>query len=131
VRLLLDTHIWLWTLIDPSKLKPRVSEAISDPSSELWLSPLSVWETLVLCEKRRLSLEPDARTWLDCQMATALFRDAPVTWPVAIESRRVAVVHEDPVDRFLAATARVYDLTLVTADERLLRAPGYAVLANR
>jgi PIN domain nuclease of toxin-antitoxin system len=50
---------------------------------------------------------------------------------VALRSRRVRVEHEDPADRFLAATAEVYELTLVTADERLLRGKGFRTLANR
>lgn len=130
MKLLLDTHIWLWLLIDPSRLGPRVVEALSEPANELWLSPLSVWETLILCTKGRLELDPDPRSWVQRQLATGAFREAPVTWSVAIESRSLATEHEDPADRFLAATARVYDLTLVTSDWRLLRTPGYAVLAN-
>lgn len=130
MTLLLDTHIWLWMLIEPSRLKPRVTEALSEPANELWLSPLTVWETLVLCEKGRLELDPDPHAWVQRQLASGAFREAPLTWSVAAESRKLSVEHEDPADRFLAATARVYDLTLVTSDQRLLRAPGYAVLAN-
>ena len=48
MTLLLDTHIWLWSALDPSRLSKRVKDALEDPSNELWLSPISVWETLVL-----------------------------------------------------------------------------------
>ena len=57
--------------------------------------------------------------------------EAPVNREVAMRSRSVAVPHQDPADRFLAATAQVYDLTLVTDDENLLRGKGYRTLANR
>jgi PIN domain nuclease of toxin-antitoxin system len=58
-------------------------------------------------------------------------REAPVTYQVAQETARVQLPHRDPADRFLVATARVFDLTLVTADEHLLKARQVPVLANR
>jgi PIN domain nuclease of toxin-antitoxin system len=56
--------------------------------------------------------------------------DAPLTREVAVRSRAVELDHGDPADRFLAATADVYDLTLVTSDERLLRGSGFRTLSN-
>jgi len=53
-----------------------------------------------------------------------------MNYEVAIQSRAIDLEHRDPADRFLAATALVYDLTLVTADERLLRSRMIASLAN-
>jgi PIN domain nuclease of toxin-antitoxin system len=57
--------------------------------------------------------------------------EAPITHEVALETRKVNLPHRDPADTFLVATAKVFELTLVTADERLLEAPGISVLANR
>jgi PIN domain nuclease of toxin-antitoxin system len=57
--------------------------------------------------------------------------EAPIHWAVAYELRFTLLGHRDQADRFLVATAKVYDLTLVTADERLLNAPGLKVMANR
>ena len=57
--------------------------------------------------------------------------EVPVNWEVAHELRFTMLSHRDPADRFLVATAKVYDLTLVTADERLMSVPGVRVLANR
>jgi PIN domain nuclease of toxin-antitoxin system len=56
---------------------------------------------------------------------------APLSRDVTVRSRSVRLDHEDPADRFLAATAGVYELTLITADDRLLRAKGVRTLANR
>jgi PIN domain nuclease of toxin-antitoxin system len=130
VNLLLDTHIWLWSLLDPARLGSRVREALEAHEHELWLSPISVWETLVLAERGRLALAPEPETWVRTSLARSPVIEAPLTIEVAIESRRVNLSHEDPADRFLAATARVYDLTLVTADARLLAVPDLALLAN-
>lgn len=130
MRLLLDTHIWIWSLVDPARLTPRVRGALQDAKTEVWLSPISVWEAILLAERGRLALEPDPASWVREQLATGLFREAALTWDVAVESRRLALEHDDPADRFIAATARVHDLTLVTSDTRLLRGSGFAVLAN-
>jgi PIN domain nuclease of toxin-antitoxin system len=58
-------------------------------------------------------------------------REAQITYQVAQETARVQLPHRDPADCFLVATARVFDLTLVTADEQLLKSRQVAVLANR
>lgn len=131
VKLLLDTHIFIWSLRDPARLSRRVAAALGEAANEKWLSPISIWETLLLAERGRLVLEPDPPAWIRQQIAGLPFRQAPITHEVAIESRTVDLRHDDPADRFLMATARVYDLTLVTADRRLLGTKSCAVLANR
>jgi PIN domain nuclease of toxin-antitoxin system len=130
MKLLLDTHVWLWALLDPARLASRARAALSDRTSEKWLSPISVWETLILAERGRVALEPSATEWVRRQLSASPIRQAPFDHEIAIVSRALRVPHADPADRFLAATARVHDLTLVTADQRLLQRPdGYAVLA--
>jgi PIN domain nuclease of toxin-antitoxin system len=130
VRLLLDTHIWLWSLLEPSRLGRRTAAALDDPANELWLSPISIWETLMLAERRRVVLQPDAERWVRATLERLPFREAPLNAEVAMASRALRIRSDDPADRFLAATARVYELTLVTADARLRRIPHVAVLPN-
>ncbi len=130
MKLLLDTHIWLWSLLTPDRLTPRVAAILEARTNEKWLSPVSVWETLVLAERGRLVLEPDPVSWVRQQLVRLPFRHASLTHEVAVQSRLIDLPHADPADRFLAATARVYDLTLVTADEQLLRSKGFSTLAN-
>ncbi len=131
MKLLLDTHILLWSLLDASKIGKRVAGELESADNELWLSPLTVWEVIVLSEKRRVVLEPDAVTWIRDVLSTIPFQEALVNHEVAMQSRLIRLPHGDPVDRFLAATAAVYDLTLVTADERLLRSRECSTLPNR
>jgi PIN domain nuclease of toxin-antitoxin system len=131
VRLLLDTHIWLWSLLEPARLAPPVATALADPDAERWLSPLSVWEALLLIERRRLIVDRPAEAWIQEALERAPVVDAPVNREVALASRRLAPRHGDPVDRFLVATAEVFELTLVTADARILAMKGVAALPNR
>ncbi len=130
MRLLLDTHIFLWSLLDPAQLSTRVAAELESPLNEIWVSPIVLWEILMLAERGRVSLEPDAPAWVRRACQTVPFREAPLNHEIAILSRAIDLVHQDPADRFLAATALVYDLTLVTADERLLRSRRIASLAN-
>ena len=73
----------------------------------------------------------DAQTWVRQLLDAMPRREAPVTHDIAIMSRQLKTLHQDPPDRFLAATARVMGLTLVTADERRLGTTEYEVMANR
>ena len=131
MRLLLDTHIWIWSLLEPARLSRRVRAELETPGNELWLSPVSVWELLVLIEKGRVEVDKDPVPWVAEVSRAVVLREAALTHDVALESRVVDLPHQDPADRFLVATARVYDLTLVTADDRLLGSRRIATLANR
>ena len=129
MRLLLDTHIWLWSLQSPDRLGPTVRRELKNDENEIWLSPISSWEALILNEKKKIEIRGDLAQWL--ARATAPFHEAPLTDEIALASRRVPLLHHDPADRFLAATAQVLDLTLVTADAHLLGLGEIATLANR
>jgi PIN domain nuclease of toxin-antitoxin system len=131
MKLLLDTHIWLWSALDEARLSSRVAAALENPSNELWLSPISLWEVLTLCRKQRLILDPNPQAWITDTLDAVPMREAQITYQVAQETARVQLPHRDPADRFLVATARVFGLTLVTADEHLLKARQVPVLSNR
>lgn len=131
MRILLDTHVWIWSHLDPDRIGKRLTQHILDSANELWLSPISLWEFLVLVEKRRLAIPEDPGDWIAAALAEAPMQEAPLNHEVALASRTIKLGHEDPADRFLAATAAVYDLALATADERLLAGKGFRTLANR
>ena len=131
MRLLLDTHVWAWSLLEPDRLSPAVKDALGDPEAELWLSPISTWEMMLLIERGRIEVDRPASEWVSEALDRVPMREAELNHAVALRSRAVSLPHDDPADRFLAATASVYDLTLVTADRRLIDGRGYAVLASR
>ena len=131
VKLLLDTHILLWSLLEPSKLTDAVAKELDRQANELWISPISTWETMILIEKGRVIVDSNPEVWLREVFKTIPFKEAPINHEVAIRSRTLSLPHQDPADRFLAAAAVVYDLTLVTADERLMESDEYTVLPNR
>ena len=128
MNLLLDTHIWIWSKGNPARLSKRVDAELSNPANELWLSPISVWEALTLMQKGRIRME-DPFEWVD--RAAEQMREAPLTREIVSVGLALPLPQADPADRFLAATAKVLKLTLVTADQRLLGLGEIASLANR
>ena len=128
MRLLLDTHIILWAIASPERLPKDIAEKLEDPSTELWYSPISLWEILILAEKGRIELDMEAEKFIRAVLQKVPLREAPINTEVAIESRKVDLPHQDPADRFIAATAVVYDLTLVTADKRFTDTGGLRVI---
>ena len=129
MKLLLDTHIWLWSLREPERLGRRVRRELADSANELWLSPVSTWEAFLLARKGRILLHGDLTVWL--ARATRHLREAPLTHEIVLAAHQLSLPHPDPADRFLTASAKVLGLTLVTADARLLGLGEIATLANR
>ena len=128
MNLLLDTHIWIWSKGNPARLSKRVETELSNPANELWLSPVSVWEALTLMQKGRISMA-DPFEWVE--RAAEQMREAPLTREIVTIGLALPLPQADPADRFLAATAKVLKLTLVTADQRLLGLGEISSLANR
>lgn len=129
MKLLLDTHIWIWSVAEPKRLARRVQTELKNPNNELWLSPVSAWEVLLLHSKGRIRFRGNPRDWIND--AILHFREAPLTHEIVVAAFELPLSHHDPVDRFLAATAGMLGLTLVTADSRLLGLGTISTLANR
>jgi PIN domain nuclease of toxin-antitoxin system len=131
MKFLLDTHIWLWSAVKPDRLTARVQKTISDPQNEVWLSPVSIWELALLSRKKRFRVQPDVPTWAARSIAELQISEAPLTFEVVLALSSMTFSHGDPADQFIAATAAAFDMTLVTADEQLLKIREIPVLANR
>jgi len=129
-KYLLDTHIFLWSLLEPDRLCAEVIAVLEDKKNELWLSPITSWEVIVLTEKGRIKLNDKPVVWLRNVFHTLPFCEASMTHEVAMESRTLQLPHQDPADRFIAASAVVYGLTLITSDQNLLQSNDYMILKN-
>ncbi len=131
MRLLLDTHIWLWGMFETERLSANLTRVLADSANEKWLSPLSILEFYNLVAKRRIAIEKEFGVWVSESIGIAGFHEATLTNQVALEAARFILPHGDPIDRLLVATARAYELTLVTADRNLITAGAVDTLANR
>jgi PIN domain nuclease of toxin-antitoxin system len=130
-KLLLDTHILLWSLMEPERLSDNVTRELENPANEIWISPITTWEIIILAEKGRVELTDEPVAWMQNVLNSVPFKQATLNHEVAIQSRLIRLPHQDPADRFIAASAVVYDLILVTSDKNLIKAAKiYSVLAN-
>ena len=130
MKLLLDTHIWIWALHSPEQLDRKVRRELQRASNELYLSPVSIWEAHHLVRRKRLRVRQGFTQWLDDVMAQVPIREAPFTFAVAREASGIELPQSDLGDVFLAATALAFDLTLVTNDSQLLACSWLKTLPN-
>jgi PIN domain nuclease of toxin-antitoxin system len=96
-----------------------MTTALDDARNELWFSPISVWEVLLLLDRGHLKSQMEPRRFV-AQLFDGL-KEAPIDREIATESCFLATSHADPADRFLMGTARTCRLTLMTLDDHILR----------
>lgn len=130
MRLLLDTHIWIWSILESTRLSARVLAAIRNPQNELWLSAVSLWEMVILAERSRIQIPGDPLAWARRSIEAWPVQEAVVSHEIALAVHNLGLQVRDPADRLLVATARVMGLTLVTADERLKQTNDCQILPN-
>jgi PIN domain nuclease of toxin-antitoxin system len=130
MQLLLDTHIWLWSLHEPHKLTCVAQQALADPANQKFLSAISICEAMILVKKKRIVIHDDFTKWFLRTTDDLGLSEVGLGWKVIREMRYILPDHRDPSDRFLAASAIAHDMILVTADQRLMGVPGLKVLAN-
>jgi PIN domain nuclease of toxin-antitoxin system len=130
VKLLLDTQIWIWAEVEPHKLGGTLRRSLEKPGNELYLSPVSIWEASYIEQRGRWHAKRGFSEWLAAVMRDGPYLEAPFTFEVGREAAGIRLPQPDAGDVFLAATARVYGLTLVTADAQLLACSWLKTLPN-
>jgi len=130
VKVLLDTHIWIWAIGAPQRLSREVSRTLQNSSTQVWLSAISLWELSILANKGRVNLRMDVDEWISRAFNILPVEEAAITNAVVRAANKFRLPTDDPADAFIAATASVFELTLVTADEKLLAFKHISTLAN-
>ena len=124
MRLLLDTHAFLWWLADDTRLKKAEREAIRNPGNDVFLSAASIWEIVIKQGLGRLRVPESAS-------AAALrlgLQPLPITFEHAEATASLPPLHGDPFDRILVAQARSETLTLVSYDKAIRAYPALTFL---
>jgi PIN domain nuclease of toxin-antitoxin system len=124
VRLLLDTHAFLWWVTDDDRLSERAGEVIADGANDVYFSAASAWEIAIKAGLGRIRLPDEAWTFTPDQLERNAFQALPVHVAHAVAVITLPDVHRDPFDRMLVAQAITEGLTIVSADPELAR---YAV----
>jgi PIN domain nuclease of toxin-antitoxin system len=119
MRLLLDTHTFLWFILDESQLSPTARSLIGDPDNEINVSPATYWEIAIKIRLDKYKLPEPFQVFMEQQIAVNRFDI------LHIEARHVAPIttlpfhHKDPFDRLLVAQAMVEQIPLVSNDSVL------------
>ncbi len=117
MRLLLDTHVFLWYITSDPKLPASFRAVTQDASNDVFLSSISVWEALIKHGLGKLSLPALPATYLPQQRTAHGIAALPVDEGAMVHLAELPPIHRDPFDRLLIAQAKQHELTLMTVDQ--------------
>jgi PIN domain nuclease of toxin-antitoxin system len=120
VRLLLDTHVWLWWNTEPERLSPAARRQIADARNEVFVSAASVWEIAIKQRLGKLPLPEPVYTYVARRLATDDMQPLSISVDHAAGVEALELRHRDPFDRLLIVQARREGLRLLTADDQVL-----------
>jgi PIN domain nuclease of toxin-antitoxin system len=121
MKLLLDTHAFLWWNADDPQLSLRARKLIADGGNEIYLSAASAWEIAVKAAKGRLVLPEEPALYVTARMNLHRIQALPVQVNHALRVYNLPPHHADPFDRILVAQAQLESLLLITKDEDIKR----------
>ncbi|MEZ4707481.1 MAG: type II toxin-antitoxin system VapC family toxin [Caldilineaceae bacterium] len=123
MRLLLDTHAFIWWDIEPSPLSPRAFELCQNPDNQLVLSVVSVWEMEIKIQLGKLGFERPLDEMVAEQRRLNGVEILPVTLEHVFEIEKLPLIHRDPFDRLLIAQARVEIVPFISRDKEFSAYP--------
>ena len=125
MKLLLDTHVWIWSQEDADRLGPRTKRLLVGPEHENHVCTISTLELARLVAAGDINVSIALREWVERALRAIQARTVPVSHEIAMEAYALpGLFHKDPADRLLVAAARCHELTVLTADERILNYHG-------
>ncbi len=118
MRLLLDTHIFIWWADEPEKLSSLVLSALEDETNDLLLSVVSTWEIQIKMSLGKLKFSQPLRELVESQQEANDLQILPIELPHVLALENLPFHHKDPFDRLLIAQSIVEGITLIIADDR-------------
>lgn len=119
MKLLLDTHIFLWYIAADSRLPTLFRDAIREPKNEVFLSVASLWETVIKYNLGKLPLPRPPETYIPAERRRHQIKSLSLYENAVKELTRLPALHRDPFDRILICQALANDLTIVTVDPQI------------
>ena len=120
MKLLLDTHIFLWLQSDPRRLNDDALTIVTDPTTELLLSAASAWEIAIKSALGRLQLPEPPQIYVRTRMEISATDGLAIDFNHALAVASLPLHHRDPFDRILIAQAQQESIALVTADTNIM-----------
>lgn len=125
MKLLLDTHVFLWFISGDPRLPTSWQDAIRDPNNEVYLSVVSVWEAVIKHQLGRLPLPESAESYVPKQRQRHMIQSLPLDEPSVCQLRKLPHLHRDPFDRMLICQALSHGMTMASVDDAIR---AYAVV---
>lgn len=119
MKLLLDTHVFLWWNEDNPSLSRRVRRLLSDSATELSLSVVSAWEIVLKVRTSKLGLPASPGAYIPARLAHYRIELMPLTLAHVLASDMLPDHHRDPFDRMLVAQAQIEHLPIATRDSQI------------
>ena len=124
MKVLLDTCCLIWAVSAPSSLSPAASRILEETNTIVHVSPISCAEIACLSDRNRITLKQHWKVWFNDYLDLNGWQVINIDLPVIQEAYSLPdTFHQDPADRIITATARIHDLTIVTADRKILEYP--------
>ena len=123
MRLLLDTHVFLWYITADPRLPATFRAAIQDPANEVYLSVVSIWEAVIKYQLGKLPLPDQPADYLPRQRDAHRIASLPIDEEVMRHLAKLPPLHRDPFDRLLVAQALQHGLTVATVDSEVAAYP--------
>jgi PIN domain nuclease of toxin-antitoxin system len=121
MRVLLDTHTFLWWITDADSLSGAARETLADGANEVFLSAVSAWEIAIKAGRGRLTLSDEPHRFVTQQLIKNSFHGLPLHLAHALHVYGLPEHHRDPFDRLLVAQSQLEGLPMVTADAEIAR----------
>jgi PIN domain nuclease of toxin-antitoxin system len=123
MRIILDTHIFLWLISDSDQLSSQKKGVISNPNNEVFLSVASIWECVIKYQSGKLALPQSAEIYLPQQRSQHLIKSLAINEDTIKQLIGLPMIHKDPFDRLIICQSLEWNLVLMTEDEALARYP--------
>ena len=128
MKLLLDTHIFLWLINDDRRLSEQYRQAIQNPNNEKFLSVVSIWECVIKHQIGKLDFPSSPETYLPKERRKHLIKTLTVDENSIVQLVKLPLLHKDPFDRLIMAQALQHDLIIMTEDKLILAYPDIRLL---
>lgn len=123
MNLLLDTHMFLWLIGQSNRVPPAIVQAVKLPTSNVYLSSVSVWECMIKYQSGKLPLPAPAETYLPAKRQQHLIETLPIDEATVLQLTKLPPLHQDPFDRLLVCQAMQHGLVLATVDRKIQAYP--------
>jgi PIN domain nuclease of toxin-antitoxin system len=123
VRILLDTHTFLWWNEASRRLSKKALVLLADPANTLLLSVVSAWELVLKAQTGKLRLSESPSVYVPTRMAHYAMEALPVTLAHVLAAESLPFFHRDPFDRLLISQAIIEGIPIVTSDPEFRRYP--------